>query len=36
MKTLFNNGWSFAKTKADDSLENDWNADYKPVDIPHD
>lgn len=36
MKTLFNNGWSFAKTKADDSLENDWNADYKPIDIPHD
>lgn len=36
MKKLFNDNWLFAKTKADDSLENDWSGDYKEIHIPHD
>lgn len=36
MKKLFNDNWLFAKTKADDSLENDWSGDYKEVALPHD
>ena len=36
MKQLFNDGWLFAKTKADKTLENDWGGDYSPVQLPHD
>ncbi len=36
MKTLFNEGWLFAKTVADHSKENDWSGEYAPVQLPHD
>ncbi len=36
MKKLFNDNWLFAKTVADHAKENDWEADYNPIHIPHD
>ena len=36
MKTLFNDGWLFAKTEADHSKENDWSGEYAPIQLPHD